>query len=201
MGTFQFNHTVTKNGTGYAVFNSYGAITVPENYRLNSVPLTWSIGIAGSTGSTTNSGQQLLYKTDGTQSENKVITTALNTNYTSNLILTNATIVKFMFQTYFVVGSGASYGQRIWYCLLKLPFGGINSETIITAAKLNEVADALNSNNKVTAGDFLVRSAWQTLADNYSINFNNTQPQFADLNALLEEIPATWEISGDNVEW
>ena len=204
MGKFSFNHTVTRNSAGYVVLNSFGSVSIPEEYRLASVPLIWSIGIAGSTGSTTNSGQQLWYKTNGNQSTNTSITTSLNTNQTSNLILTNATTLKFMFQTYFTVGSGAGYGQRIWYCILQLPFGGISSETIITAAKLNKVAEKLNMSETVsaTAGAKITRASWQTLGDTQSITFDTTKPLLTNLNSLLELVPASWEATGqEDVGW
>ena len=99
--------------------------------------------------------------------------------------------------TYQGSGSGTQGGYQTISLYIIAPWG-IETETFITAAKVNEIASALGLSSSVsaTAGNTIIRSPYQTLASNQGLSMNTTKPLASDLQALVAaagaNISGTW---------
>lgn len=190
-----FTETVTcsrsgSNYTGNVWGQSFKQIDIPSQYSINNVPLQWTyVRTNNSGGGTLYCG--LTYKTDKITSE-QIITTALSSETrTFQLQLADATILKLRIYAY-VYLNNVGYTYKQCQASFWLPFGGIESENIITAAKLNEVATRNNVSASVTTGSLITSSPWQTVGNSQNITFNTIKPLKNDLEALLYKTKGTW---------
>lgn len=212
MGKFYLANNISATSTNA---NQYGSLTIPVAYKNTTITVSWytrGYNASSASGYTVSSFLNLSYKLDSgseqiIQSQSRSAHTTGNLveqTGTASIVIGNNTTLKFRFNYGRTIagGGGASFSPSFtWTCYVKCPFGGITSEDIITAAKLNAVATANGVNTSVTAGNNIIRTPWQTIGTAVGVTFDSTNPLKTNLEAVLYETPGSFDATGSNVGW
>lgn len=202
------------SGTGSSTGNVFlfaKNFTIPEEYRIENVPFICTITSTRNSSVCTNHSAELSLSTissDDNTSNTSVGCFPGNQGYGSNTATLSVNcsgatkiytrVYASVTATYQGSNNGTQTASQTITITIIAPWG-IETELIITAAKINEIASALDYTLSPipTIGANITRAQYQNLSDEVSANtFDTTKPLAIDLQSLIEKagqnLNGTW---------
>lgn len=167
-------------------------LNIPESYRHDNINLSWEAEMYNSYG-LQSADMVFGYKLPGSTSITETQTSDITLN------LTNISQIGIRCRVYYrpaAYVSGGAVTQRYraqGHFIITVPWGGIDTETIITAEKLNEFATKSSVSVSAISGQIITRDKYAAIAS--ALGYNNldlSKPLLTDLEALASLTPISW---------